>query len=141
MQDIVLIGTLMTILTAIYMIPIASLHNVPKNYNNRIMCIFVPQVIILVCLHFLLLQNYYYMEEHNTIGVYIAFGVISVQIALVYSSMYNHWGLYKREVEESVIKNSDTSLEPSFTNILLAGLIHLTSLFIALGTLTVIDYN
>ena len=66
MQDIVLIGTLMTILTAIYMLPIASLHNVPKEYMNRLTTILVPEVIILVCLHFLLLQVYHFMEHHKT---------------------------------------------------------------------------
>tara|TARA_B100001287_G_C22443757_1_gene417198 strand:- start:43 stop:462 length:420 start_codon:yes stop_codon:yes gene_type:complete len=139
MQDIVLIGTLMTILTAIYMLPIASLHNVPKEYMNRLTTILVPEVIILVCLHFLLLQVYHFMEHHKTPGVYIAFAVISIQIALVYNSIFNHWGLSSQEVEESVINNPNTSLQPCFNNILLAGLIHLTSLFIALGTLTVIN--
>ena len=138
MQDIVLIGTLMTFLTSIYMIPIASLHNVPKKYNNRLMCILIPELIILVCLHFLLLQVYHFMEHHNTTGVYIAFGVIVIQIALVYGALFNHWGLKKGEVEKAAASNSTTSLLPAFDLMLASGLIHLTSLFIVLGALTVI---
>jgi hypothetical protein len=138
MQDIVLIGTLMIILTSIYMIPIASLHNLPKEYGNRLMCILIPEIIILVCLHFLLLQVYYFMEEHNTTGVYIAFGVIAIQISLVYSALFNHWGLAKEEVEKAAASNSATSLLPAFELMLASGLIHLTSLFIVLCTLTVI---
>jgi len=138
MKDIVLIGTLMTFLTSIYMIPIASLHNVPKKYNNRLMCILIPELVILVCLHFLLLQVYHFMEHHNTTGVYIAFGVICIQIALVYGSIFNHWGLKKGEVEKAAASNSATSLLPAFDLMLASGLIHLTSLFIVLGALTVI---
>ena len=138
MQDIVLIGTLMTFLTSIYMLPIASLHNVPKEYNNRMLCILIPEVVILVCLHFLLLQVYHFMEHHNTPAVYIAFGVVVIQIALVYGALFNHWGLKKGEVEKAAASNSATSLLPSFDLMLASGLIHLTSLFIALGTLTVI---
>ena len=138
MQDIVLIGTLMTFLTSIYMIPIASLHNLPKEYNNRLMCILIPEIIILVCLHFLLLQVYHFMEHHQNTGVYIAFGVIAIQIALVYGALFNHWGLNKGEVEKAASSNSATSLLPAFDLMLASGLIHLTSLFIVLGALTVI---
>lgn len=138
MQDIVLIGTLMIILTSIYMIPIASLHNLPKEYGNRLMCILIPEVVILVCLHFLLLQVYHFMEHHNTPVVYIAFGVIVIQIALVYGALFNHWGLRKGEVEKAASSNSTTSLLPSFELMLASGLVHLTSLFIVLGALTVI---
>lgn len=141
MQDIVLIGTLLLILTAVYMLPIASLHNVPSNSANRMMTIILPELIILVCLNFLLLQVYYFMEHHKTPAVYIAFGVIVIQISLVYSSIFNHFGLSKGEVEQKVVDNKNTSLEPCFTFMLSSGLIHLTSLFIGLGTLTVIDYN
>lgn len=139
MQDIVLIGTLLIILTAIYMIPIASLHNVPSNSKNRMMTIILPEMIILTFLHILLLQVYYFMEHSNTTEVYIAFGVIVSQIALVYSSIFNHFGLSKGEVEEKVVNNKNTTLEPCFTLMLASGIIHLTSLFIGLSILTVIN--
>ena len=138
MQDIILIGTLMTILTSVYMVPIASLHNTPKEYTNRLFCILIPEVVILVCLHFLLLQVYHFMEHHQTPAVYIAFGIVVVQIALVYSALFNHWGLRKGEVEKAAVSNSTTSLLPAFDLMLASGLIHLTSLFIVLGALTVI---
>tara|TARA_A100001015_G_C15030030_1_gene732691 strand:+ start:3063 stop:3482 length:420 start_codon:yes stop_codon:yes gene_type:complete len=138
MQDIILIGTLMTILTSIYMVPIASLHNTPKEYTNRLFCILIPEVVILVCLHILLLQVYHFMEHHQTPAVYIAFGIVIVQIALVYSALFNHWGLRKGEVEKAAVSNSTTSLLPAFDLMLASGLIHLTSLFIVLGALTVI---
>jgi hypothetical protein len=141
MQDIVLIGTLMTFLTSIYMVPIASLHNTPKEYTNRLFCILIPEVVILVCLHFLLLQVYHFMEHHQTPAVYIAFGIVVVQIALVYSALFNHWGLRKGEVEKAAVSNSTTSLLPAFDLMLASGLIHLTSLFIVLGALTVINHE
>ena len=141
MQDIILIGTLMTILTSVYMVPIASLHNTPKEYTNRLFCILIPEVVILVCLHFLLLQVYHFMEHHQTPAVYIAFGIVVVQIALVYSALFNHWGLRKGEVEKAASTNSVTSLLPAFDLMLASGLIHLTSLFIVLGTLTVINHE
>ena len=141
MQDIILIGTLMTILTSVYMVPIASLHNTPKEYTNRLFCILIPEVVILVCLHFLLLQVYHFMEHHQTPAVYIAFGIVVVQIALVYSALFNHWGLRKGEVEKAAVSNSTTSLLPAFDLMLASGLIHLTSLFIVLGALTVINHE
>ena len=138
MQDIILIGTLMTILTSVYMVPIASLHNTPKEYTNRLFCILIPEIVILVCLHVLLLQVYHFMEHHQTPAVYIAFGIVVIQIALVYSALFNHWGLRKGEVEKAAVSNSTTSLLPAFDLMLASGLIHLTSLFIVLGALTVI---
>ena len=131
----------MTILTSVYMVPIASLHNTPKEYTNRLFCILIPEVVILVCLHFLLLQVYHFMEHHQTPAVYIAFGIVVVQIALVYSALFNHWGLRKGEVEKAAVSNSTTSLLPAFDLMLASGLIHLTSLFIVLGALTVINHE
>jgi len=139
MQDIVLIGTIMVILTSIYMLPIASLHNVPSKYMNRLLTILIPEVVILVCLHVLLLQIYHFMEHSNTPEVYIAFGVVCIQIALIYGSIFNHWGLSSQEVEESVISNPNTSLQPSSNYVTLSGLIHITSLFLCLIVLTVIN--
>ena len=108
MKDINLVGTILTILTSIYIIPIASLHNVPKEYNNRMFFILIPELIILAFLHILLLQVYHFMEHHQTPAVYIAFGIVIVQIALVYSALFNHWGLRKGEVEKAAVSNSTT---------------------------------
>ena len=141
MKDIQLVGTLLTILTSIYIIPIASLHNVPKKYNNRLMCILIPELIILVCLHFLLLQVYHFMEHHKTPAVYIAFGVIVSQIALVYSSIFNHWGLSKGEVESRASYDENTTLNPSFGTVTASGIIHLVSLFLGISILTVINHE
>ena len=141
MKDINLVGTILTILTSIYIIPIASLHNVPKEYNNRMFFILIPELIILAFLHILLLQVYHFMEQHKTPAVYIAFGIIVSQIALVYSSIFNHWGLSKGEVEKSVSSNPNTSLLPSFDLMLASGLIHLITLFVGLSALTVINHE
>jgi len=141
MKDIQLVGTLLTILTSIYIIPIASLHNVPKEYNNRLFFILIPELIILACLHFLLLQVYHFMEHHKTPAVYIAFGVIVSQIALVYSSIFNHWGLSKGEVESRASYDENTTLNPSFGTVTASGIIHLVSLFLGISILTVINHE
>lgn len=141
MKDIQLVGTLLTILTSIYIIPIASLHNVPKEYNNRLFFILIPELIILACLHFLLLQVYHFMEHHKTPAVYIAFGVIVSQIALVYSSIFNHWGLKQGEVESKANYDENTTLNPSFGTMTASGIIHLVSLFLGISILTVINHE
>lgn len=141
MKDIQLVGTLLTILTSIYIIPIASLHNVPRDYNNRMFFILIPEVIILACLHFLLLQVYHFMEHHKNAAVYIAFGIIASQIALVYSSIFNHWGLSKGEVESKANMDSNTTLNPSFSTMTASGIIHLVSLFVGISLLTVINHE
>ncbi len=141
MKDIQLVGTLLTILTSIYIIPIASLHNVPREYNNRLCFILIPEVIILACLHFLLLQVYHFMEHHKNAAVYITFGIIVSQIALVYSSIFNHWGLSKGEVESRASYDENTTLNPSFSTMLASGIIHLVSLFVGISLLTVINHE
>ena len=141
MKDIQLVGTLLTILTSIYIIPIASLHNVPKEYNNRLLFILIPELIILACLHILLLQVYHFMESHKTPTVYITFGIIVSQLALVYSALFNHWGLSKGEVESRASYDENTTLNPSFSTMTTSGIIHLVSLFVGLSLLTVINHE
>ena len=129
MQDIVLIGTILIFLTIIYTLPIAALYNVPNNQRNRILCILVPQITILIFLLMLLLQIYFIMEHDKSTGVYIALVVIILQIGLVFGSLLNYWGLSSREVIKKAMQDANTSLKPSVDLLLNAGLIHLISLF------------
>ena len=137
MQDIVLIGTILIFLTIIYTLPIAALYNVPNNQRNRILCILVPQIAILIFLLMLLLQVYFIMEHDKSTGVYIALVVIILQIGLVFGSLLNYWGLSSREVIKKAMQDANTSLKPSVDLLLNAGLIHLISLFLGLSVLTV----
>ena len=137
MQDIVLIGTILIFLTIIYTLPIAALYNVPNNQRNRILCILVPQITILIFLLMLLLQVYFIMEHDKSTGVYIALVVIILQIGLVFGSLLNYWGLSSREVIKKAMQDANTSLKPSVDLLLNAGLIHLISLFLGLSVLTV----
>ena len=63
------------------------------------------------------------MEHHKTPAVYIAFGIIASQIALVYSSIFNHWGLKRGEVESQANMDTNTTLNPSFSTMLASGII------------------
>ncbi len=137
MQDIVLIGTILIFLTIIYTLPIAALYNVPNNQRNRILCILVPQITILIFLLMLLLQVYFIMEHDKSTGVYIALVVIILQIGLVFGSLLNYWGLSSREVIKKAMQDANTSLKPSVDLLMNAGLIHLISLFLGLSVLTV----
>ena len=137
MQDIQLIGTIMVVLTIVYTLPIAALHNVPNNRSNRLLCIFLPHIVILACLMMLLLQIYYFMEHEKSTGVYIAFFVVALQIGFVFSSMLNYWGLSEKEIIARATADSNTTLNPSFSLLLNAGFIHLISLFLGLSVLTV----
>ena len=81
------------------------------------------------------------MDQHKTPAVYIVFGIIVSQIALVYSSIFNHWGLSKGEVESQANMDSNTTLNPSFSTMTASGIIHLVSLFVGISLLTVINHE
>ena len=123
-----LIGTLISILTAIYIIPIASLHNLPNDYGNRIMNIFIPMIIIMSCLITLI----YICYKNSFYTLYI---MSCIQFIAVFNSFINYWGTTS-EIKTKAMDNNH-KLEPSFSYIAYSGLFHIVFIFIGLTMMTI----